>query len=149
MATDIVELSENRLNIEDISNSVILPNCGAVSMFIGTTRNHCDGKQVLNLQYEAYHTMAKKKMAEICEDIRKKWGIGRITMVHRLGEVPVTEASVVIAISSEHRKESLEAVQYAIDTLKAVVPIWKKELYVDHSPHWKQNAECLWKKTES
>ncbi|XP_014778699.1 molybdopterin synthase catalytic subunit [Octopus bimaculoides] len=144
--TDIVELSNEKLNIEGISKSVTLPNCGAVSLFIGTTRDHFDGKEVLSLQYEAYCPMAKKKMFEICQDIRSKWNVGKIALVHRLGEVPVAEASVVIAISSEHRKESLEAVQYAINTLKAVVPIWKKELYRNSSPEWKENAECFWKK---
>ncbi|XP_029641052.1 molybdopterin synthase catalytic subunit isoform X1 [Octopus sinensis] len=144
--TDIVELSNEKLNVEDVSKSVTLPNCGAVSLFIGTTRDHFDGKEVLSLQYEAYHTMAKKKMFEICQDIRNKWNVGKIALVHRLGEVPVAEASVIIAISSEHRKESLEAVQYAINTLKAVVPIWKKELYRNSSPEWKENTEYFWKK---
>ncbi|XP_036361784.1 molybdopterin synthase catalytic subunit isoform X2 [Octopus sinensis] len=83
--TDIVELSNEKLNVEDVSKSVTLPNCGAVSLFIGTTRDHFDGKEVLSLQYEAYHTMAKKKMFEICQDIRNKWNVGKIALVHRLG----------------------------------------------------------------
>lgn len=146
MDEDIIDLTEKQLNAENISRSVILPNCGAVSMFIGTTRDNFDGKVVLKLEYEAYESMAKKKMKEICKMIRSKWKLGRIAIIHRLGEVPVTEASVVIAISSTHRKEALEAVSETIDALKANVPIWKKEIYQNHESAWKANKECAWSK---
>lgn len=141
---DIIDLTEQQLNAENISRSVILPSCGAVAMFIGTTRDNFDGKKVVKLEYEAYETMAKKKMKEICQEIRLKWKLGRIAIIHRLGEVPITEASVVIAISSPHRKEALEAVNEAIYALKAKVPIWKKEIYENHDSAWKQNQECAW-----
>ncbi|RXM94448.1 Molybdopterin synthase catalytic subunit [Acipenser ruthenus] len=93
----------------------------------GITRNSFEGKKVVELEYEAYIPMAQSEMKKICWDVRRKWpSVKHIAIHHRLGVVPVSEASVIIAISSPHRSESLEAVKYCIDTLKATVPIWKK-----------------------
>lgn len=90
--------------------------------------------------------MAIKKMTAICEELRAKWpDIKNIAIFHRLGTVPVKEASVVIAVSSPHRETSLLSVQHAIDTLKSTVPIWKKELYADNEAAWKENKECQWR----
>lgn len=103
--------------------------------------------KVTSLEYEAYDAMAIKAMTKICDEIRFKWtDVVNISIYHRLGLVPVKEASVVIAISSPHRVTSLEAVQYAIDSLKTSVPIWKKELYKtpEGSAEWKENKECRW-----
>lgn len=141
---DIVDVVEEKLNVEAITDSVASPSCGAVSVFIGTTRDSFEGKEVVRLEYEAYLPMAKKKMMEVCTDIRKQWHVKNISMIHRIGVVPVKEASIVIAVSSAHRKESLEAVQYAIETVKAIVPVWKKEIYADESGSWKKNKECAW-----
>ena len=88
--------------------------------------------------------MAIKEMKNLCAKVRSQWEVDRIAIFHRLGEVPVSEASVVIAISSAHRKESLEAVSNAIDMLKASVPIWKKEIYAKEEAKWKENKECSW-----
>ncbi|KAL5005251.1 hypothetical protein ScPMuIL_018707 [Solemya velum] len=142
---DHVEITVDKLNVERIQSSVASPKCGAISLFIGTTRDHFDGKEVVQLEYEAYRPMAEKKMKEICQQIRDKWPVENISVVHRVGVVPVCEASIVIALSSPHRKEAMEAVQFAIDTLKATVPIWKKELYGDGTSSWKENKECCWK----
>jgi len=105
------------------------------------------------LEYEAYESMAIEEMKKICIQVRGKWQLGHIAVTHRLGTVPIGEASVVIAISSEHRKASLEAVQHTIDALKALVPIWKKEVYESASEvsssgdaEWKANKECFWDK---
>ncbi|RUS73086.1 hypothetical protein EGW08_019147 [Elysia chlorotica] len=141
---DIVDVVETELKTNEIIDSVSSPSCGAVSVFVGTTRDNFDGKTVLRLEYEAYLPMAKRKMLEVCADIRKRWKVENISMIHRIGVVPVKEASIVIAISSAHRKESLEAVQYAIETVKAIVPVWKKEIYADNSASWKKNKECAW-----
>jgi molybdopterin synthase catalytic subunit len=108
--------------------------------------------KVVTLEYEAYDEMAKKEMANICFEIRQRWPeIKHIAMYHRLGLVPVKEASVVIAISSPHRKASLEALPFALDELKKSVPVWKKEYYKvdageDSSSQWKENPECTWSK---
>ncbi|XP_005091783.1 molybdopterin synthase catalytic subunit [Aplysia californica] len=141
---DIVDVTEKKLSVDTITELVSDDTCGAVSLFIGTTRNNFDNKEVLRLEYEAYEPMAKKKMLEVCASIRQQWQVHKIAMIHRIGVVPVKEASIIIAISSAHRKESLDAVQYAINTVKAVVPVWKKEIYADDSSSWKQNKECAW-----
>lgn len=141
---DFVDVVEEKLKVEDITNKVSSETCGAISMFVGTTRDNFDGKRVVRLDYEAYMPMAKRKMLEVCTAIREKWDVHNIAIIHRIGVVPVREASIVIAVSSAHRKESLEAVHYAIDTVKATVPIWKKEVYEDDSSTWKQNKECAW-----
>ncbi|XP_067666621.1 molybdopterin synthase catalytic subunit-like [Haliotis asinina] len=139
-----IEITDEKLNLEQITSLVTAPSCGAVSVFMGTTRDNFENKHVVKLEYEAYIPMAKKKMVEVCDQIRAQWQVEHIAIVHRLGVVPVTESSIIIAISSPHRKESLMAVSYAIDTLKATVPIWKKEIYDDHSSDWKANKECAW-----
>eukprot|EP00238_Polyblepharides_amylifera_P002710 CAMPEP_0196581010 /NCGR_PEP_ID=MMETSP1081-20130531/31948_1 /TAXON_ID=36882 /ORGANISM="Pyramimonas amylifera, Strain CCMP720" /LENGTH=138 /DNA_ID=CAMNT_0041901087 /DNA_START=71 /DNA_END=484 /DNA_ORIENTATION=- len=104
---------------------------GAISTFIGVTRDNFNGKRVVRLEYEAYSPMAEKKLAELCEQMFSKWDLLRIAIGHRTGRVAVKEPSVVIVVSSAHRNESLEAVHWAIDELKATVPIWKKEMYSD------------------
>ena len=116
--------------------------CGAASMFSGTTRNYFQEKNVIKLEYEAYNEMVFEQLKIIEREIREKWDIEKIVFVHRLGEVKVTESSVFIAISSRHRGDSLESVNYAINKLKEIVPIWKKEHYEDGSS-WKENKEFL------
>lgn len=88
--------------------------------------------------------MALKEMINICTKIRAQWNVEGIAIYHRIGEVPISKASVVIAVSSPHREESLKAVEYAINTLKTLVPIWKKEVYEIGETQWKENKECTW-----
>eukprot|EP00013_Stygamoeba_regulata_P016977 CAMPEP_0177671884 /NCGR_PEP_ID=MMETSP0447-20121125/24994_1 /TAXON_ID=0 /ORGANISM="Stygamoeba regulata, Strain BSH-02190019" /LENGTH=206 /DNA_ID=CAMNT_0019179411 /DNA_START=669 /DNA_END=1289 /DNA_ORIENTATION=+ len=138
-----VELSSLPLISSRYMDFAVLASCGAVSCFIGTTRDSFHGKKVLRLEYEAYEPMALKEMRNLALLMREKWPqIGRVAIAHRVGIVPVGESSVVIAVSSVHRKDSLEAVQWCIDELKATVPVWKKEIYEDGSA-WKANAECV------
>lgn len=101
--------------------------------------------QVVSLEYEAYEPMALKSLENICKEIRENWkDVHGIAIYHRLGLVPVKEASVIIAVSSPHRQSSLDATSYAIEALKKNVPIWKKELYSDNAASWKANKECNW-----
>ncbi|XP_034177389.1 molybdenum cofactor synthesis 2B isoform X2 [Osmia lignaria lignaria] len=146
---DSVKLQQEELNIEEMISLVIAPNCGAISTFIGVTRDNFNNKKVLKLEYEAYETMALKEMNNICAKIRSQWNVHHIAIYHRLGEVPVSKASVMIAISSPHREESLKAVEYAINALKASVPIWKKEVYDTQETQWKENQECSWSNINS
>uniref|UniRef100_A0A1B0GDW7 Molybdopterin synthase catalytic subunit n=1 Tax=Glossina morsitans morsitans TaxID=37546 RepID=A0A1B0GDW7_GLOMM len=138
-------LTHNSLGVGAISNLVGANSCGALSMFIGTTRDNFEHKRVASLEYEAYEPMALKQLGNICDEIRKRWpDCLNIAIYHRLGLVPVGEASVVIGISSPHRQVSLESVAFAIDELKKTVPIWKKEVYDNHESAWKANKECQW-----
>jgi molybdopterin synthase catalytic subunit len=96
------------------------------------------------LEYEAYEPMAIKEMQTVCDKVRLQWDVEKIAIYHRLGEVPVMKACIVIAISSTHRQESLQAVQFTINAIKSSVPIWKKETYKNDEPQWKENKECFW-----
>ncbi|XP_020932207.1 molybdenum cofactor synthesis 2 isoform X1 [Sus scrofa] len=146
---DIIKFTSEKLSIDEASQLVISPVCGAVSLFVGTTRNNFEGKKVISLEYEAYLPMAENEVRKICSDIRQKWPVRHIAVFHRLGLVPVSEASIIIAVSSAHRAASLEAVSYAIDNLKAKVPIWKKEMYEESPSSWKRNKECFWATSDS
>uniref|UniRef100_A0A1B6GK04 Molybdopterin synthase catalytic subunit n=1 Tax=Cuerna arida TaxID=1464854 RepID=A0A1B6GK04_9HEMI len=149
---DYIRLVESRLSVDEISELVKSPKCGAISLFIGTTRDNFDGLKVTKLLYEAYDTMAMKALKRVCTEIRKKWpDVENIAIYHRLGDVAIMEASVVIAVSSPHRQASLQAVQFAIETLKASVPVWKKEEYQDSEAGsaWKENKECSWSNQSS
>ncbi|CAH2983540.1 unnamed protein product [Chilo suppressalis] len=140
---DHLKLTFDKLSVETVSDLVMDDSCGAVSLFVGTTRDNFQGKKVVQLEYEAYEPMALKALKTICEEMRAKWpAVHAIAIYHRLGVVPSREASVVIAVSSPHRRDSLEAVSHCIERLKASVPIWKKEVYDAAAPQWKENAEC-------
>jgi molybdopterin synthase catalytic subunit len=106
---------------------------GAVDVFIGTVRNHADGKRVLRLEYEAYDQMALKKMNQIAEQARQQWPIEALVMVHRKGPLDIGDVAVVVAVATAHRAAAFEACRWLIDTLKQHVPIWKKEIYEDGS----------------
>ncbi|DAZ98241.1 TPA: hypothetical protein N0F65_011709 [Lagenidium giganteum] len=139
---DHVEVVEDPLDAQRAIDLVTHESAGAISTFIGTTRDSFEGKKVLRLEYEGYVPMAKQELLKICAQIREKWpGVVGIAMLHRLGVVAVKEASVVIAVSSPHRREALEACAFGIDTLKATVPIWKSEQYEGDTRVWKENAE--------
>ena len=102
---------------------------GAVVTFLGVVRHHSEGRRVRYLEYEAYPQMAEKKLREIGEEIKARWGIEHVAMVHRIGHLDIGEIVLVIAIASAHRREAFEAAQYAVDRIKEVVPIWKKEVW--------------------
>jgi molybdopterin synthase catalytic subunit len=107
------------------------PGCGGLVTFVGTVRRTNAGREVDYLEYEAYPGMAEKKMAEIGQEIRQRWGLDRVAIAHRLGRCEVGEASIVICVAAPHRREAFEACHYAIDRVKEIVPIWKKEVWRD------------------
>ena len=106
---------------------------GAVLVFRGVARKYSRGREVVHLEYEAYPEMAEKVMAQIAGEIKTRWPVTAVAMVHRTGVLEIGQASVVIAVSAPHRGEAFEAAHYAIDRLKQIVPIWKKEVWSDGS----------------
>jgi|SRR5437764_2515123 len=106
-------------------------DCGAVVVFSGTVRDHAEGRPgVTSLQYEAYEEQVAPKLAAIADSARARWGVlGRIALLHRVGALAVGETSVVVVVSSPHRPEAFDAARFCIDTLKATVPIWKRETW--------------------
>ena len=109
---------------------------GGIATFAGVTRGVTDGVETTKLSYEAYTDMATTTMNQLAEQATRKWDICRIWMHHRVGTVPVGEASVVIAVSAPHRPAAFEACRFLIDELKDIVPIWKKEHFSDGSSEW-------------
>lgn len=124
-------LTPEPLRTDDVIVRVEDAACGAICTFIGTVRDTNEGRDVSYLEYEAYPGMAEQKMAEIAGEIEQKWGLTRVAMAHRLGRCDVGEASIIIAVASPHRRASFEACHYAIDRVKEIVPIWKKEVWRD------------------
>ena len=106
---------------------------GAVIVFRGVARRFSCGRDVVHLEYEAYPEMAEKIMAQIGDEMKTRWPITEVAIVHRTGVLEIGQASVAIAVSAPHRGEAFAATQYAIDRLKQIVPIWKKEVWSDGS----------------
>lgn len=115
------------IDIASVTAAVTRHDTGATVTFVGTTRDHNEGRRVMRLEYEAYPEMALAEMRKIGEVVRQRWPIEQVAIVHRVGEVPLGDASVVIAVSAGHRHAAFDACHFAIDRLKEVVPIWKKE----------------------
>ena len=124
------------LSVQQVNDLVKCPTDGAVVTFDGIVRNNFDGRPVRYLEYEAYAAMAENKMAEIGAEVKQKFAIGGIAMVHRIGRLEIGESSIVIAVAAPHRQAAFEACAYAMDRVKAEVPVWKKEFFVDGADHW-------------
>jgi molybdopterin synthase catalytic subunit len=129
-------LTRDVIDYHSLTDAVRSPKCGAVVLFLGTVRDLTGEQVTVFLDYEAYAPMAEKKLAEIEAEVRRRWPVGDIAMIHRLGRLDVGAVSVAVAVSCPHRKEAFEACQYAIDTLKELVPIWKKENAPDGTGEW-------------
>lgn len=127
------------LQLEPLIEWVSAPHVGAVSTFSGVVRNHNLGKGVLYLEYECYEAMAISEFEKIVEQALSRWQLHRIAIAHRVGRLEIGESAVMIATSSAHRRDSLEALHFTIDTLKQTVPIWKKEYWQDGSI-WLENC---------
>jgi molybdopterin synthase catalytic subunit len=132
----MVQLTTEPIDFHALTERVRRRDCGAVVTFLGTVRELTGGQVTVALDYEAYPAMAEKKMAEIERDTRARWPVGEIVLVHRLGHLDVGEVSVAVAVSCPHRGEAFEACRHAIDRLKEIVPIWKKENWADGRTEW-------------
>ena len=132
----MVQLTHSVIDYHALTEQVRLPNCGAVVTFLGTVRDLTGSKETIALDYEAYGGMAEKKMEEIEQDTRSRWLVGEMVMVHRIGRLEVGEVSVAVALSCPHRAQAFEACRHAIDRLKELVPIWKKENWADGKTEW-------------
>lgn len=124
------------LNVQEVTDLVKRPTDGAVVTFDGIVRNHFEGRTVRCLEYEAYTEMAENKMARIGAEVRRKFPVGEIAMVHRIGRLQIGESSIVIAVAAPHRHAAFEACAYAMDRVKEEVPVWKKEFFADGNEHW-------------
>jgi molybdopterin synthase catalytic subunit len=127
----MVSISTLPIDVGSILKEVSTPESGGIDVFVGTVRNHSRGKHVIRLEYSAYVPMAEKLMAEIEEDIHRRWPVHHVALIHRIGSLEIGDIAVVTAVSSAHRHVAFEACRYAIERVKAVVPVWKKEFAED------------------
>ncbi|WP_255668517.1 molybdopterin converting factor subunit 1 [Brevibacillus daliensis] len=134
------------LQVEPLMKLVSHRNCGAILTFVGTVREMTQGQRTVSLSYEAYIPMAVQKLQQIETEIHERWKDIRIAIHHRIGELDIEEIAVVIAVSSPHRNDAFEAGRYAIERLKQIVPIWKKEIWEDGS-EWKGHQLGPWNPT--
>jgi len=123
------KITPQKIVVESVIRKVQDVEAGALVVFIGNVRRTSRGRQVEYLEYEAYREMALKEFDRMGEDVKEKWKIKKLAIVHRTGKIKLGEASVVIAVSSPHRKEAYKASRYVIERLKQSVPIWKKEVW--------------------
>ncbi len=128
---EIYQITRDAIDAQKISRQILRGEDGAVCVFEGVVRNNSKGKRTLHLVYEGYETMALKKLEEIGLFVRQAWDIGTIAIVHRLGRLDIGETSVAVIVTSPHRRAAFDACHYAIDKLKKIVPIWKKEFFED------------------
>jgi molybdopterin synthase catalytic subunit len=127
----MIKITEKTIDIQKVIDTAASLGAGAVNVFVGTVRNNAHGKAVLWLEYEAYETMAVAEIRKIIDEASHRWPLLGWAVSHRIGTLRPGETSVVVAVSTPHRKDSFEACQFIIDTLKANAPIWKKEVFED------------------
>ncbi|WP_035666071.1 molybdenum cofactor biosynthesis protein MoaE [Halalkalibacter akibai] len=131
MEETLFEILETPLSLDDIVAKVVRRDCGAISTFIGTVRELTHGKKTLKLEYQAYKPMAIKMLEQIGKEVEEKWPGATIAISHRVGTLEITDVAVIIAVSTPHRKAAYEANEYAMERIKQIVPIWKKEFWED------------------
>jgi molybdopterin synthase catalytic subunit len=136
------EIAKDPIDIQSVIDKVVQREAGAINTFIGTVRELTKGKKTLYLIYEAYEPMAVKKLEQIGNEIKERWEGAEVAITHRVGKLDITDVAVVIAVSTPHRADSYEANRYAIERIKEIVPIWKKE-------HWEDGQEWIGNQLET
>jgi molybdopterin synthase catalytic subunit len=131
----LISITDNHLSLQEIMYHLEDNSAGAISIFIGSVRNQGRSGNVSEIHYEAYNKMAEEKMNDIENEAHTKWSIKKLIAIHRIGNIRVGETSIIIGVSSEHRKDAFEACKYVIDNVKTRVPIWKKEIS-DENQKW-------------
>ena len=131
--TGLYEITPDSLSGDAVAARVVNPYAGAAVVFLGTVREFTVNRRTVRLEYEAFAEMAVQKMKEIGDEVESRWKGARVAMSHRVGPLAISEVSVAIAVATPHRAEAFEACRFAIDRLKQIVPIWKKEVWEDGS----------------
>src|SRR5215210_5942582 len=132
----MIEITDTPIDYAALTERVRTNGAGAVCLFLGTVRELTGDRRTAALDYEAYPEMARKKLAELEQEARRRWPILEAALVHRLGHLELGEISVAVAVSCPHRHDAFDACRWLIDTLKEVVPIWKKENWADGTEEW-------------
>lgn len=132
----MAELTRSRIDDAALTAAAARADCGAIVSFLGTTRDHHEGRRVVRLEYEAYEPMALEALARIEREAVARFAVASCAVVHRLGEVPAAEASVAVVVAAAHRGPAFDACRWAMDELKRAVPIWKKEHFAEGDAAW-------------
>ena len=133
----LFEVVGEPISVDEVVSRLANPAIGAVVTFVGAVRGDTDGRRVLYLEYEAYPEMAEQVLAQVGDEVRARWTeVQQAAIVHRVGRLDIGDVAVVIALSAAHRRQTFDALRYAIDRLKEIVPIWKKEVWADGA-EWK------------
>ena len=132
----MTRLTRDPIDFAALTEAVRSPHCGAVALFLGTVRDLTGDAVTTALDYDAYPPMAEKKLAEIEAEVRRRWPVGEVALVHRLGKLDPGDVSVAVAVSTPHRTDAFAACRFAIDALKEQVPIWKRENFADGRTEW-------------
>jgi molybdopterin synthase catalytic subunit len=127
----IVRLQREPIDLAAAEQFLADDTCGAMALFVGTVRDHNAGRAVAHMEYVAYDAMAQKQLEAIADDMAAKWDARRIVLIHRLGDLQLREASVLVAVSTPHRGDSFDACRFGIEEIKLRVPIWKREFTPD------------------
>ncbi len=135
-ATALIRVTDAPLSVDEVLAAVTDPGAGGTCVFIGTVRDHSKAGDVTGLRYEAYDELALSRLQELADEMAGRWPVKKVAIVHRIGDLVVGEASVVVACSAPHRADAFEACRHGIERLKEDVPIWKKEVLVDGETHW-------------
>jgi len=130
------QVTTEALEPQRLVDAVRRDESGAVALFYGVARNHSEGRRVRALEYDAYPSMAERKLREVADEVRARWPITDIGVLHRIGRLAIGETSLLVAVSASHRAEAFEACYYAVDRIKEIVPIWKKEIWEDGEGTW-------------
>jgi molybdopterin synthase catalytic subunit len=138
----MIQLTHEPIDSAELVVRAQSPAAGALLMFLGCTRQRTAGRETAELTYDAYAEMAKKELENLESQARERWGLTECLIVHRLGTVPLGEASVAIVVASAHRRAAFEAGEWLIDTLKQCVPIWKQEHWADGTCEWVHPHQC-------
>ncbi len=136
-AKRLLEITYQALDLAKLCDFVMSETCGAINSFVGTVRSQSEGRAVLKMEYHGYPEMAEKVLASIIAKAYEQWAIEKVAVQHRLGTLELKEASIMIVVSSPHRKEAFEACRFIIEEIKKELPVWKKEHFADNKKEWK------------
>lgn len=129
-------ITDKPIPLHELENELHDPSCGGLATFVGKVRNHHEGKKVTSLAYEAFAPMAEKIFDEISREAIDRWGVKKLSIVHRVGHLQIGDIAVWVGVEAEHRNEAFLACRYAIDELKKRAPIWKKEYNAEGDSQW-------------
>jgi molybdopterin synthase catalytic subunit len=126
------QITDREISVDEVIARLAEPAIGALTIFVGVVRGETDGREVRYLEYEAYPEMAEDTLRQVADEVRARWpDIRQVAIVHRVGRLYVGETAVVIVLSAAHRPQMFDALHYAIDRIKEIVPVWKKEVWTD------------------